>query len=339
MSLLFDPSVIREIVKVIEEHHTAVAAALYGESSVTPEAWKMAIGLDLVDPTNPAVRVSEQLHHFGAFMAHLDHASQYTRYGTTIDDFMAEIKRNPVPRTEVEVLASEAANQRAAQYIVGLGNKVGAKIGSRLIEADKELDHRLRSAIKDVVSARFGDEQAAKRMRERGIKAGKEETFFDDSFRSTTKRVASDIGHATNDWGRDLKRIAQTETQRALNDGLKASWDEQEKEKAKADKRPLDKIIAFKLPRPDACKHCLRLHSDNAGNPKLYYLDDMESNGNNIGRRAAEWKATIDPVHPFCACQLVRLPKFIELPKEWRSGLSAPAVVGEGGNLIDDAGE
>jgi hypothetical protein len=332
--MFLTPKKIKDIAKIIMDHHEAVAAALYGKEAVSDEGWKLALGLDLVDPKATADELSSQIHVFGAFMAHVDHASQFTRYGTTALDFIDEIQRNPIPMTFVEHLAAKKSAQRSAQYIVGLGNKIGATVGSSLIEADRRLDQQMRSTIRDVVSARFGDNDAAKRMKQRGIVRGKEADFFDESFRSTRQRMVSDMGHATGDWARDFKRIAKTETQRAFESGQVESWHEQEKEAAKELKRPVEKVIVYKIPRPDACRHCLRLHRDPGGNLRLFLLDQLEGNGVNVGRKAAEWKAVVGPIHPFCACQIVRLPKYLDLPKGWKSGRSAPNLIGPSGMMV-----
>tara|TARA_R110000765_G_scaffold35673_18_gene80129 strand:- start:4266 stop:5297 length:1032 start_codon:yes stop_codon:yes gene_type:complete len=339
LSVLFTPEIISEITAILADHHAAVAAALYGQESVTPEAWDLAVDLGLVDPTTNGMIVSQQLQQFGAFMAHLDHAEQFSRYGMDASDFMAEVKRNPVPMTSYEQAAATTARAHAAQYVVGLGNKIGATLGSTLIEADRVQAREMRSVLRDVVSARFGDDEATRRMRARGIKDGKAPEFYERAFRSTTKRMASDMGHATKDWSRNFTRIAQTETQRMFEEGLKDSWQAQEVEKAKQEKRPMERVVAYKIPRPDACKHCLRLHRDAAGDLRLFYLDDLEGNGVNVGRRAAEWLAVVGPVHPYCACQLVRLPRFIELPVGWRSGQAAPSIVSQDGLLGSDDSE
>ena len=43
--------------------------------------------------------------------------------------------------------------------------------------------------------------------------------------------------------------------------------------------------------------------------PKIFKLRDIIENGNNIGRKVAEWKPTIAPTHPYCRCTLVHKPK------------------------------
>jgi hypothetical protein len=335
MSVLLTPEIVSQIAKILGDHHAAVAAAIYGPESVTGQAWGLAVALGLVDPSEPST-INRDLHRFGAFMAHLDHASQFKRYGKNAADFLAEIERNPVPYTVTEERAAHASAVRGASYIVGLGNKIGATVGSRLIEADKALDNQLRDTIRDTVSSHFGDEDATDRMRQRATAAGKPEDFYDHAYRSTIKRMVSDLGHSTGDWARDFTRIAQTESQRSFEEGQVQSWRSQEEERAKRDRVPVERVLAYKIPRPDACKHCLRLHRDAGGDLRIFDLSDLEANGVNVGRKADAWEPVVGPVHPFCACQLVRLPRFVSLPAGWRSGQAVPDVVGQDGSLYPD---
>lgn len=333
MSVIVTTELARKITDIIGKYHTGVSAILFGEEVVTEEEWAEAVNMGLVDPMAPRPTIARQLHTFGAYLGHVDQVQWQDRYGDTAEEMISEIERNPMPMTVVEQKAHQFASHSAAQHIVGLGNKVGAKLGSSLIEADTRLDQKLRSTISDVVAAKFGDNDARRRMKQRGIDKGLDDDFFDDSFRSTVKKMASDMGHATDDWARDFDRIAQTENQRALNSGLSASWQAQEDRAAKDEELPPERIVVYKIPRPDACRNCIRLHLDGE-TPRLFYLDELEGNGVNVGRKVADWKAVVGPVHPFCACSLVRLPKFIVLPKGWRSGQSASGVVGPGGGLV-----
>tara|TARA_Y100000296_G_scaffold83774_1_gene115528 strand:- start:98 stop:1117 length:1020 start_codon:yes stop_codon:yes gene_type:complete len=334
MSVIVTPEIARRAARIIEKYHGAVAASLYGQESVEPEAWRAAIDLGFVDPDSGQPAITQQLHTYGAFIAHHEQAADATsRYGLTADDFIAEIERNPIPQTAVEHQAAVYSRRKAAQRIVGLGNREGATLGSKLIEADHKLDKELRSTIRDVISARFGDDDAAKRMKQRGVERGLGEDFFDHRFRSTVKEMVSDMGHATGDWTRDFTRIVQTESHTAVQEGLAESWKDREQETAQDEKRPVDRIIAYKIPRADACDDCIRLYLQ-AGVPRLFYLDDLEANGTNVGLRRADWKAVVGTMHPYCACALARLPKYVSIPKGWRSGQSAPSVVGADGTLV-----
>lgn len=298
MPVLITPEVAQDIAKIIREHHAAVAAVLYGPEAVSKADWEAAVKLGLVDPSKPEA-IFEALHVYGALLAHVDQAELQSRYGTTLADFMAEISKNPIPQTKVEHHSADYMRTRGAQYIVGLGNKKGAKVGTKLIEADQQLDRFMRGTIRDVISARFGDDEAALRIKKLGVDKGLPDDFFDDQFRSTIREQVSDIGHLTEDWARDLQRIVQTETHGAVQEGQQESWTEQEEELAQDQKRTPRKLKAFKLPRPDACKHCIRLHLEGA-EPRVYYLDEITANGTNVGRKAPDWLIVIGSIHPWC---------------------------------------
>lgn len=331
---LITPSVVDEAMEILAKHFGAGIAAFCGEDVAGTEAWKMAIGLGLVDPTQPPEL--DVMHNFGVFLAHIDHADGSSRghgqYGTTTDEFLAAIEEHPVPRLSSEFHGGEHAKLHAATHLRGLGNKFGAALGSKLIEADKALAAEMRGYVNDAVAAHHGDADAQRRMNERGDAQGKPDGFYDGAFRATITRVRSDMGHLTNDWSRDWDRIAQTEVQNTINTGLVDGWQEREKDAATADKRPPKRLLAYKVPRPGACKHCIRLHMS-GGYPRVYWLDDIVANGTNIGRRAPDWLIVTGATHPFCACPLFRLPKFIIPPESWSSGQSMPDIVDSDGRL------
>ncbi|MAD95973.1 MAG: hypothetical protein CMB99_01465 [Flavobacteriaceae bacterium] len=327
------PDVARDIAEIVRQHHAAVAAVLLGPDAVSAADWDLAMGLGLVDPHAPPTGVMADMHMYGALLAHLQASEAQSRYGSTLSEFKSEVARHPVPMTEVEYQAAKWSAHNAGQYIVGLGNKKGATVGSSLIEADRDLDRRMREMMQDVIAARFGDEDAAERMRERGADAGLGPEFFDDSFRSTIKGMVSDIGHASNDWARDIQRIAHTESHTAISHGIKEHWKGEEEKQAHVTSKPPRRVIAYKLPRPDACKHCVRLHLD-GDVPRLYFLDDLDGNGTNVGLRAAEWNAVIGSTHPWCGCSLLRVPALLTMPAGWSSGQSAPSLIGAGGRLV-----
>lgn len=329
MSVIVTPEVLRDLQRIIADHHVAMAAVLFGPQAVSPEEWELAVSLGLVDPAGTTAGIVSDLHTFGMLMAHMDQAPA----SWDVTQFRAHVKKHPVPRTRMEELSAEHLARHGAAHVVGLGNKIGAQLGNSLIEADRDLDRQLRGAMRDVLSAGFGDEAATDRMRDRARARGLPDNFFDDSFRSTMGRMKSDMGHATGDWARDFQRIVHTESHTAINEGLKDRWYEQELVFAEEDDEPPRRIRVFRVPRPDACKHCIRLYTE-GGAPRIFYLDDLEGNGTNIGRKVADWKPVIGATHPWCGCSLHRLPMVAILPSSWRAGSSAPTVVGPGGSLL-----
>jgi len=329
VSLIITPEVLRDLKRIVADHHTAMAAVLFGAQAVTDAEWELAVNLGLVDPSGTTAGIVSDLHTFGILMAHMDHAPA----SWDVTRFREHVVKHPVPRTRMEELSAEHLARHGAAHVVGLGNKVGAEIGNSLIEADRDLDRKMRGAIRDVLGSSFGDEDATERMRERARDRGLPDDFFDDSFRSTIGRMKSDMGHATGDWARDFQRIAQTESHTAINEGLKDRWYEQELDMAEDDDRKPRPLRAFRVPRSDACKHCVRLYTE-GGAPRIFLLSELESNGTNVGRKVGEWKPVIGATHPWCGCTLHRLPMVAIMPSSWRPGSAAPTVVGPGGSLI-----
>jgi len=333
MAVLFTPAVLEQAAEIMRKHHRAIAAAIYGKDSVLEEDWDLAVKLGLVDPSADAETINEQLYTFGMVLAHTDHAARQSRYGWTASQWLEEIARNPVPMTSTEERSAKYAKAKAARFVVGLGNRVNAKLGTVMIEADAKLDRELRTTIRDVIAARYGDDAAAKRMKKRGVDLDLGDEFFEQSFRTTINRVRSDLGHATKDWARDLHRIAQTEAVEAFHRGQVDEWTEEEREQAISSERAPKQIYAYRVPQPNACRYCRQLYTE-GGYPKIFTLSDLQGNGNNYGKKRAAWRPIVGATHPWCACDLLRLPKYVELPASWRSGQPAPSVIGSDGMLV-----
>ena len=331
---LLDPKLARKVSAILDQHLGAAIGVLYGKDQVSPESWKLALGLGLVDPAAPTDEITQQLHLFGVYMAHVSNSGRDpARYGTTADEFLSAIEEDATPTSDVEYGAQDAVRARAANYCRGLGNTIDRATGNILIEADSALRADMKATIRDALGATFGDKDAEARMEQRGLSAGKPSGFYGGAFRATLKRIESDLGHATQDWARDWRRIVQTEAQGAIQAGKVDGWNAREADRSTESKEPVRRIVAYKLPRPGACKHCIRLHTE-GGVPRLYHLEELEGNGSNVGRRRTDWVVTIEPAHPWCACELLRVPSFATLPAGWSSGRAAPSVIGSDGLLV-----
>jgi len=116
------------------------------------------------------------------------------------------------------------------------------------------------------------------------------------SNRQNIREVVSQIGHKTGDWQRDLGRIAETEMQSAYNWGTLTQIMEDYGED----------VFVYKQVYQGACRHCIRLYltSGLGSKPILFKIKDLVANGNNIGLKVVDWKATVGPIHPFCRCSL-----------------------------------
>lgn len=119
--------------------------------------------------------------------------------------------------------------------------------------------------------------------------------------KDSVKSIVSDIGHATQDWERDLGRIAETELQDVYEHGKLQDINE----------KYGDEVEIYKHVYPGACQHCIRLYLTNGigSQPILFTYEELLGNGTNIGRKVQDWKAVIGPVHPHCRCDIRKVFK------------------------------
>jgi hypothetical protein len=53
---------------------------------------------------------------------------------------------------------------------------------------------------------------------------------------------------------------------------------------------------------------CLKAYLGPDGKPRVFTLRELVSNGSNFGRKQKDWLPTLEAMHPWCVCDLVRLP-------------------------------
>ena len=198
-------------------------------------------------------------------------------------DFQKHVKAHPVVMSKPEKQAYDVARQRAGMYCVGLGSRYSEIAGQAIIEHDDALATRLRSGIKAEVS-----EAVAKR--------------------DTVGQLKTRLGQMAGEWERDWGRVAATESQMAHQEGFLGSVVERHGD---------DELLA-KVPEPDACPHCLKHYRDAEGKPRVAPASWWYEQGtSNAGRKAADWKPVLGAMHPWCRCQLVRVPGGWEFDDEW----------------------
>lgn len=119
--------------------------------------------------------------------------------------------------------------------------------------------------------------------------------------KQTVRQIANEIAHKTGDWSRNFDRIVEYMSQSAFEAGKAAAIERNSGSDA----------LVYKQVMTGACKHCIRLYTTKGigSKPILFTLAQLRANGTNMGRKVADWKATIDSTHPFCRCQLRYAPK------------------------------
>jgi len=271
-----------ELRRIIEDFHLAFIAGQIGPAYVSSNDLRRLIDAGILPPdlaytwvpesgvVPPAVR--ERIE----FAYNYGHALGYDRIAPNkpVPNFIA---REPPKLTEQEKHARDWAERSAAETIVGLGNRVAQDFTTEAIEADAELRQKFRAAIREELDGNI----------ER---------------RETWRKLASELGHRTGDWARDFRRIAATEKQHAMNEGITAGLIEREGS-------PKSVYVA-KIPAPDACEACIALHltAGPGSPPRIFTLAELTQNGSNVGRKRAQWRAGVGPVHPWCSCTLVHVP-------------------------------
>lgn len=189
------------------------------------------------------------------------------------EEFKRYLRTHPVPLTSIERDAMAFARHRAGDYCRGLGNRVSQQTGEILKREDSNLRRQMLYEIKTATERNIAE-------------------------RETRKKLKSDLGWATKDWARDWQRIANTETHFAMQRGVAELYGKRYGEKSRVAVRAM----------PDACKDCNRLFVGSDKQPIIFRLGDLEANGTNVGRKAADWLPVVPPVHPHCQCQLIRVP-------------------------------
>jgi hypothetical protein len=266
MALLTDEQ-LHAIREIIRKHHQAFVVNVIGPQAIPPEILAELQKAGLVDVEASSI---EDAYKFGQAVAA---GTNPVVANMSLPEFRRWLRSNPIPLTSQERRAVEIAEHRAAQYAVGLGNRIDTSVGEKIVQADRALAQKMRDQIKTSTAANIARRQ-------------------------TIKELVSDLKWETKDWVRDWDRIAITEKHTAMQQGVADQY---------ANEFGPD-VLVSKRPQPGACKHCLRLHLDGDGHPYIFRLSQLEENGSNFGRKAADWQPVVGAVHPNCLCQLVRIP-------------------------------
>lgn len=180
------------------------------------------------------------------------------------------------------------------------------------VAANKTYTHikGLGEKIKNDVRASISAEEMSFLQAEQAAKANEvihKEILEGTLQKKTVQKISSNIAHQMQDWNRDWGRIVETECQDVFNLGRAQAYMQDDS----------DPLVYFQV-YSGACRHCISLYLTNGvgSQPKLFRMSTLLNNGTNYGVKSADWKPTIHPVHPFCRCNLMQLPKGYEWNEE-----------------------
>lgn len=180
---------------------------------------------------------------------------------------------NFIPLTEEEEFALQQVKNRAYTDITSLGSRMRTASSNIIIRGNT----RQQVIVQNII---------------------KQKTIKAVELRYGARTLASDFGNATKDWERDWLRIAYYLLHEAYNVGRSQSI---------LKNHGADAEVYFDV-YPGACERCRELYltdpDDVNSEPIIFKLKDLIANGNNIGRKAADWLPTISPTHPYCRCTI-----------------------------------
>ncbi len=261
-----------KLLAIVDEiHHVFISQ--YLTPAVLPRA--VVKKLERAGVATPKVQGVRDAYRYGLLAANLPSEDQ-TSPGPTFAQVQEKLRRDPMPLSAVERQAIRAAEMMAGRYISGIGERIKTDLTQRVMESDAR--------------SRAADRKAYRKTIAHGIEQ-----------RRSNRQVASDLGHKTQDWARDMERVANTELSDAMQQGTA-----QEAAKRGGGNARVAKVFANAC-----CKYCRLLYSERDGTdrPHIFPLAVLEANGTNVGRKARDWLPIIGPTHPNCRCTLVNVPR------------------------------
>lgn len=287
--MIFLPEQLQELLNVISYHHLFVASTTLGVDVLSEEDKELLRlhGVD-IDDLNHDIPVADRMYHFGK-LAGILRMDQALLLG--YNDFLKFIKLGQyIPLNAREKFELDIAKRKTYTYLKGLNERARGDLESSILS-----ESSVRKLYEDTV--------------QEGLVAGVAD-------RKSVGKIISDLGHKIEEWRHDWGRIVETEMNNIFQIGKAATFFE---------KDGIETLV-WKQVYEGACRHCIEkyLTAGLGSKPRVFKLSDLAKNLTNVGRKVAEWVATLGSLHPYCRCDLRRLPpkyvwneeiKRFELPK------------------------
>ena len=266
---------IRRALKQIEKNVLIYTAVSLGEDSLSIEDKKLLSSMGV----NLKPLLEKHPYYYRMFLLGRltqllgDYNSKKIKY----KDFDSYLKKNQYPQlTTFEKTQYELSRQQTYSHLKNLSNRIKIDVENMIIE--KIPRKKYLSIVKKEISEGILD-------------------------RSIIGDIVLAIGNKTGDWSRDLGRIVDTEMNNIFQLGRAI-----EIQRLSGEEDPL----VYKDVFPGACRHCIKLYLTRGigSQPRVFRLSELVANGTNIGRKVADWLATLTGVHPFCRCTLRFLSKY-----------------------------
>ena len=281
---ILSPDQIAEVLKIVDKYTLTFLAQSVGQDILSKDEKdtlkKYGIDLSKIDSHSSNVT---QAFKFGLLSDAMGHAASQ-KY--TYDQFKESLKSGSfIPLNKQETSMLRALQYNTYADVKKLGGNVKNDIASGIVEVDRKGMVKAGRVVRDAVA-----ESIEKR---KGV-----------------NEIVSIIGNKTGQWNRDLLRIANYNLHEAFNQGRVAN----------IERKGTEGRIYFDV-FPGSCKHCIRLYltAGFGSAPKVFKIDEIRSNGTNIGKKVTDWLPTISPVHPSCRCTANEVPDGYEWDEKTRS--------------------
>lgn len=270
--MIFSYGQIQDMLSILRRHELVFIAGQLGINylSDTDKMILKAAGVDL-DLFKNSQGVVEHAFLFGILA---DSINDERTKDMTYAQFQKFLKSgNFIPLTDEEEFALQQVKNRAYTDITNLGARMRNGVSNSVLRNNQQQS----LLVQDVI---------------------KKKTINAVKLRLGATDLASDLANTTKDWEVDWLRIAYYLTHEAFNAGRAQNI---------LKKYGKDAEVYFDVHK-GACKKCMELFltdpEDENSEAKIYKLSEIIANGNNIGRKTADWKATISPIHPYCRCTI-----------------------------------
>lgn len=267
---MFSQNEIAELIQIINRRQIVFIAEQFGKAVLTKEEIETLVNNGVPVASIPTEGVLDTAFKFGILSEAI---GDKRAKGMNLEQFKRFLASGEfVPLNAREQFVLNSIKTQSLADIRGLGGKMTQEFAR--IASDPKL------------SVRQNYEQI---IRDKAALAVEK--------RKSVKWMVSEIGHTTEEWGRDFDRIADYTLHRAYDEGRAASIEREGGENA----------LVYKHVQQGACKHCIRLYltAGMGSQPKLFKLSELIKNGTNIKVKVEDWKPIIGATHPYCRCTLM----------------------------------
>lgn len=262
---------LQELFTLIERNNVEFLFSQLGDKFLNKGDKKLLKDAGIDVTKIPRKEVVDNLYKFGIIAESLGDERTKNLNLKGFKKFIAD--RNFVPLNTMEQEALDFVKHRIYNDIKGLTGKTSQNLSRIMLDSERKKAERTRKIIADKT----------------------QEAIL---YRKDQRWLSSEIANATGDYLRNFDRIANYVLHEAYARGRMAAM----LRKSEGE----DVKVFFKVHR-NACKYCKGLYLESNGTPKVFDLSTLISNGDNIGRKAKDWKPVVGSVHPNCRCEIFQV--------------------------------